>query len=258
MELSREKLTRELLSLSDRELNSLSLHLYDTIASTNQMLWELIDNNYHLPLVAIATQQTAGRGQWGRHWQSPPGGLYLSVALKLDLAPSNAFHIIVFTACGITEALRRHDLPIYLKWPNDLILQKRKLGGIKSETRIQGDKITRAVIGIGINWLNPVPAVGINLESFTDKIDSLEKLAAIAITGIYSGYQAYLGKGIKSLLPSYLTFVQSIGQKVMVDGCPGVVIGVSDRGELQVKLQSSGATTTINLSSGTISLGYDQ
>lgn len=258
MELNREKLTKELLSLGDRNLNSLSLHLYDIIPSTNQILWELIDNNNQLPLVAIATQQTAGRGQWGRQWQSPPGGLYLSVALKLDIAPSNAFDIIVFSACGITEALRRHDIPIFLKWPNDLILQKRKLGGIKSETRIQGDKITRAVIGVGINWCNPVPAVGINLDNFIDKITSLEQLAAIAITGIYSGYQVYLGKGIKSLLPSYLTFVQSIGQKVIVDGCPGVVVGVSDRGELQVKLQSSGATTTINLSSGTISLGYDE
>jgi BirA family transcriptional regulator, biotin operon repressor / biotin---[acetyl-CoA-carboxylase] ligase len=258
MELNREKLTKELLNLNDRDLNLFSLHLYDNIPSTNQILWELIDNNYQLPLVAIAAQQTAGRGQWGRQWQSPPGGLYLSVAIALELSPSDAFHIIVFSACGITEAFRRQELPIFLKYPNDLILQKRKLGGIKSETRIQGDKITRAVIGVGINWCNPVPAVGINLENFTDKITCLEKLAAIAIGGIYSGYQAYLGKGIKSLLTSYLTFLQSIGQKVMVDGCPGIVVGVSDRGELQVKLQSSGATTTINLSSGTISLGYDQ
>jgi BirA family biotin operon repressor/biotin-[acetyl-CoA-carboxylase] ligase len=259
MGLDRQKLAAELLKFSDNQtLQQLSLYLYEIIPSTNQILWELLDDrNLKPPLAAIAAEQTAGRGQWGRQWQSQRGGLYLSVAINLNIPASDASHLTLFSAWGIAEALRRHDLPVFLKWPNDLILKGRKLGGIKSETRIQQGTVAQAVIGVGINWKNPVPEVGINLQSFP-AIHSLEQLAAIAIYGIFFGYQHYLSNGVEILLPSYLNLLQSIGREVTVNGSPGVVVGVNSKGELRVRLHSPGATTEIHLPSGTISLGYDE
>ncbi|NJK49959.1 biotin--[acetyl-CoA-carboxylase] ligase [Candidatus Gracilibacteria bacterium] len=253
-----QQLETEINKISDRHIpQQLSIHLYDTIPSTNQMLWELLDRNIKPPIAAIATQQTAGRGQWGRQWESQAGGLYLSVAININIPASNAPHLTLFSAWGIANVLRSYQIPVSLKWPNDLILEKRKLGGIKSETRIQQEKIVQAVIGVGINWTNPVPEVGINLQSLSsNEIASLEQLAAIAIEGICSGYQYYLTKGIETLLPSYLDFL-NLGGKVTVNGCPGVVVGVNSQGELRVQLQSSGASTEIHLPSGTISLGYE-
>ncbi|MGH2412719.1 MAG: biotin--[acetyl-CoA-carboxylase] ligase, partial [Microcystaceae cyanobacterium] len=215
-----------------------------------------------LPIVAIATEQTAGRGQWGRQWQSQPGGLYLSVALAPQIPATHAPHLTLCSAWGIATAIRHYQIPVLLKWPNDFILEGRKLGGIKSETHIQQEIITQVVIGVGLNWTNPVPEVGITLQSFLQvqsnpAITSLEMLAAIALDGLLAAYQDYLSNGIETLLPSYLDLLQSRGRAVTVNGCPGVVVGITPQGDLRVRLQSAGAMTEICLAPGTTSLGYE-
>lgn len=248
--------------ITPQQRQQLSFYLFDRIDSTNEILWKLIEQGKKRPLIAIATQQTAGRGQWGREWQSPPGGLYISIALTVQIPVVNAFHLTLFSAWGIADTLRRYNIPILLKWPNDLILEGRKLGGIKSETRIQQETITFAVIGVGINWTNPVPEVGINLQSYLKNqpnpwINSLEELAALTIGGIFSGYEYYTRKGIKTILDDYLKWLQSRRQRVMVNGSPAIVVGITTKGELQVRLYSTGATAEVCLPPGSISLGYD-
>lgn len=237
------------------------LSIFNTIPSTNTKLWELIDRGIELPTGAIALQQTAGKGQWGHSWVSAVGGLYLSVALDLDLAIANYPHLVMATAWGIATVLRSYDLPVTIKWSNDLILDHCKLGGIKIETRNNKNKLTKAVVGVGINWHNTVPEPGINLESYyqqqgTRLIDSLEELTAITTYGILLGYQYYLTVGIEELLNKYLEILDSLGQQVNINGCFGEVIGVTTAGKLRVKLRSPGATTEIVLSPGQISLGY--
>ena len=234
----------------------ITLHLYDIIPSTNQKIWELIDRGNNLPIVAIACQQTAGRGQWGRKWHSKPGGLYLSLGIETAIDPNNANHLTIATATGIAHSLRKYNIPVLLKWPNDLIIDGKKLGGIKIETRIQKEKISRAVIGVGINWQNIVPEVGINLKSYSSEITSLEMLAAITVRGILAGYQNYLDFGIENILPSYLEILDSIGRSILINDSPAKVIGVNANGQLRVSLSSSGATTEILLQPGQISLGY--
>ena len=237
------------------------LHIFDSIPSTNTKLWELIDGGIEIPVGAIALQQTAGKGQWGKSWFSPDGGLYLSVALSLDLAIINHPHLVMATAWGITIVLRHYQLPVTIKWSNDLILEQRKLGGIKIETRNSHHKIIQAVVGVGINWCNPVPAIGINLQSYyQDKsqknITSLEELAAITTYGVLLGYRYYLSVGIEQLLIDYLAILSSLGQQVMFNNCPGKVTGVTIEGKLKVRLRSPGATTEITFAQGQISLGY--
>jgi BirA family biotin operon repressor/biotin-[acetyl-CoA-carboxylase] ligase len=234
----------------------LPLHIFETLGSTNQTLWELLDRGLSHPAIAIAAQQTAGRGQRGRPWQSAPGGLYLSLALAPNLRATESFHLTLCSAWGIASGLRRYGVPVTLKWPNDLILEGRKLGGIKIETRSQGTAIARAVIGIGLNWHNPVPEVGINLQSFP-QIASLELLAAIAVSGTLSVYQQSQHDGIETILASYLHRLDSLGQNTIVNGCPGTIVGVKPTGELRIRLHSEGASTEICLRPGTISLGYD-
>ena len=241
----------------------LCFHIFDTLPSTNQKLWELIDQGAKPGTVVIATQQTAGRGQWGRQWDSSLGGLYLSLAIAPNLPLANSAQLTLCSAWGIATALRDRNIPVLLKWPNDLILLNRKLGGILIETRVQQGHITHAVIGVGINWVNPVPETGINLKSFFDTqpmlpIASLESLATITLQGLLSGCQRSTPEGIKTVLPSYLELLSSWGRSVVVDGCPGVVVGVTATGDLQVQLHSEVGTSTIDLKPGAISLGYDR
>ncbi|MBD2742909.1 biotin--[acetyl-CoA-carboxylase] ligase [Coleofasciculus sp. FACHB-1120] len=248
----------------------LSFHIFETLPSTNQTLWELLDQGATPGTVVIALQQTAGRGQWGRQWQSSTGGLYLSIALAPDLVATNSAHLTLCSAWGITTALRSYGIPALIKWPNDLILCKRKLGGILTETRVQQGRITKAVVGVGINWANLVPETGINLESFLEQqpieanalgtaiANALERLAAITLQGILSGYRHVSLEGIDALLPAYVELLSCRGRSVIVDGRSGVIVGVASTGELQVRLNSLGAAEEICLQPGTISLGYDQ
>lgn len=235
---------------------SISLHYFETLASTNAKLWELLDRGMAIPAIAIAAQQTAGRGQWGRQWQSPPGGLYLSIALAPQIPVSYSFHLTLYSAWGIATLLRQHQVPVGLKWPNDLILEGRKLGGLKIETRIQKSAIVQAVIGVGINWHNSVPERGTNLQSFPT-VTSLEMLAAIAVGGILKGYQQYRRDGIETILASYNCLLCSRGRAVIVDGCPGVVVAVEATGALRIRLESDGIEGETCRMPGTISLGYD-
>lgn len=176
---------REQLSMDDfkgiRHPQKLPLHIFETLASTNQTLWELLNQGATTGTVVIAAQQTAGRGQWGRQWQSTRGGLYLSVALAPNLPASNSAQLTMCSAWGIATALRVYNIPVFLKWPNDLMLLGRKLGGILTETRVQQGQITKAVVGVGINWSNCVPETGINLQAFLKSVTP-EKV---------SSYQAY-------------------------------------------------------------------
>ena len=252
---------KKIITPCQNKREAIALEIFDRLDSTNNQAWELIDCGKATPLGVVAMSQTGGKGQWGRSWVSAEGGLYLSVALDLELELKYNFHLIMATAWGIATVLRAYQLPVTIKWSNDLILDNCKLGGIKVETRNVGDRITQAVIGVGINWCNPVPNPGINLRSYyqgsSDKaIDSLEELTAIATYGIIYGYEYYLAVVIKKLLAEYTAILNSIGKKIEIDRNQGEVVGVTSEGKLQVKMRSPGASSIVTFAPGEIGLGY--
>lgn len=241
-----------------------SIHLFETLASTNQTLWDLLEKGSKSGTVVIATQQTAGRGQWGRQWSSLSGGLYLSVAIAPNLPVQNSYQLTLCSAWGIATALRDQGIPVNIKWPNDLILCGRKLGGILTETKIHQGRITKAVVGVGINWANSVPTSGINLQSYQANhhavtLNSLEMLAAVTLSGIIAGNQRL--PEIDTLLLDYQKLLINIGDCVCVDGRSGIIVGITPTGELRVRLCSMIdpnllTAPEICLKPGTISLGY--
>jgi BirA family transcriptional regulator, biotin operon repressor / biotin---[acetyl-CoA-carboxylase] ligase len=143
--------------VQEQPLPEFQIHVFEVLESSNTKLWELVDQGAGEATVAIALQQQVGRGQWGRQWQSPPGGLYLSLALTPDLAVENRGQMTLWSAWGIAQALRARGIPVMIKWFNDLVVERRKLGGILTETRVHQGRITQAMVGVGINWVNPVP-----------------------------------------------------------------------------------------------------
>jgi BirA family biotin operon repressor/biotin-[acetyl-CoA-carboxylase] ligase len=243
------------------ESTTLPILRFEQIPSTNQILWEQLEQGQTPPIAAIAIQQTAGRGQWGRHWQSEKGGLYLSLALAVDLTIESSPHLTLWSAWGIAERLRQLEIPVGLKWPNDLVLNQQKLGGIKCETKILHQQIQQAVIGVGLNWENPVPAQGITLKSFlasqsSRAIESLEQLVIITLQGLQLGYTRYQQSGIDSILQGYLPYFINLHQSIAIAGSSGVVTGITAQGELKVKLRSLNAQSEMILPLGAIQLGY--
>lgn len=260
-------------------LSDPTLHIFDCLASTNQTAWQYCQSGASHGTGILALAQTAGRGQWGRQWQSSSGGLYLSVILRPQLPITQAAQLTLCTVWGLARCLRiiparlsgvSEGIPVQLKWLNDLILQGRKLGGILTETRLQQGQITRAIVGVGINWQNSVPDMGINLQSYLSSqpvplIESLELLSAIALYGIQLGYQRLQEAGIESLLPDYWDWLTHRHRSISVNGQTGSIVGVTAEGELRLQLDSftchnhpglAPTPSEIFIKPGTISLGY--
>ena len=204
------------LATVDRHLSTQTfgrpLHHFETLASTNTTLWELLAQGAGPGTAVVATQQTAGRGQWGRTWWSQPGGLYLSVAIAPHIQANQTQQLTICSAWGMAHILRTYHIPVALKWPNDLFLAGNKLGGILTETAIQHGQVHQAVIGMGLNWQNPVPPEGINLQHGLDRlpqptIHSLEMLTALALQGLEQGYLRWQASGLEALLPDYVQWI---------------------------------------------------
>ena len=107
------------------------------------------------PTLLVAEMQTAGRGRAGRSWLSEPGAsLTFSLAWPFALAPQALLGLPLAVGVVLAEALAALDVPVQLKWPNDVLKNGRKLAGILVETALH-EQTTWAVIGIGLNLLMP-------------------------------------------------------------------------------------------------------
>ncbi len=113
-------------------------------------------------LVVLARRQRFGTGQQGRRWVSPPGGLWLSAALPWPDQPGSAA-LGLAVAVGLALQLEQLGLRPQLKWPNDLLLEGRKLAGLLPRLRHRGGQVRWAQVGLGLNGRNRVPSGAINL-----------------------------------------------------------------------------------------------
>ncbi|AFY38456.1 biotin/acetyl-CoA-carboxylase ligase [[Leptolyngbya] sp. PCC 7376] len=235
------------------------IEMFEEIGSTNEVLWERFQAQEKMPRVAIAQRQTAGRGQWGKTWTSSEGGLFLSILVPITLDPQDAYGLTIASVWGIASRLQEAVIPVEVKWANDLLLQGKKLGGIKTETKVQQGKVTAAVIGVGINYCNPVPDVGINLETFwaNQRQFSIEYLAALVIAGISEAIALLKNEGMDSILPNYLKLLKNLNELIVYEGHLGKIVGVNGKGELLVLMEAEGSRSTIKIPPGGVSLGYD-
>ena len=214
-------------------------------------------------LTAIATRQTAGRGTRGHEWVSAAGGLYLSVLLYPNVAVGRLLELTLAIAWGVALSLRRElAIDVQLKWPNDLLVGGRKLGGVLLGARSHGSHAQAAIAGLGLNGYNPVPDVGISLadcrqasgstDSDCDEI-SLEQVAAICLAGIEMGYRQWRAAGLAGLQPAYESLMAYRNDRVNCDrDRTGRIVGIDASGRLQVAV--NGAIDTF--APGQIQLGY--
>jgi BirA family biotin operon repressor/biotin-[acetyl-CoA-carboxylase] ligase len=129
----------------------------DRVPSTQDMVHELAADGARDGAAVVAVEQTAGRGSRGRTWASPRGGLWLSVLSRpAGAAPPEALSVRV--ALAVADALEGAGLDgVQVKWPNDLLIAGRKIGGILCEARWNGDRLAWIAIGVGINVTNALP-----------------------------------------------------------------------------------------------------
>ena len=134
--------------LKDLPIKRLNLHIFDEIDSTNDEAKRIdMHKDFH---VIIAEKQTSGRGRQGKKWSSPDSGnIYMSICTENDLS-SMPISLIAGLACKNAIDKMSGQPIIMLKWPNDILLNKKKIGGILVEIESDQKKI-RTIVGIGIN-----------------------------------------------------------------------------------------------------------
>lgn len=197
----------------------------DETGSTNADVAERARSGAAEGLVLVAEHQTAGRGRLDRSWSAPPrSGLSFSVLLRPFDVPTNRWPLLpLLVGLGVARSVAKvADVEVALKWPNDLLVGDRKLGGILTE-RVETPTGPAAVVGVGLNVSLreaelPVPAA-ISLALAGAQATDRDTVLRAALRGIaveYEAWRAAAGDGGGRLLPAYRQMCATIGRQVRV------------------------------------------
>lgn len=220
---------------------------FETIDSTNIRARQLGENQAPHGTLVVSEQQTAGRGRRGRSWESPAGSsIYMSILLKPDFLPTQAPMLTIVMAYSVAVALRRKTgLDFQIKWPNDIVLNGKKVVGILTEMSTEIDYINHVVIGVGIN---------VNTETFPKELcataTSIRKesgttwkraeLIGEILREFEVQYDRFIvEKDLSYLQEAYNAILVNCNREVCIlaekDGYHAIALGIDPKGELLVR-----------------------
>lgn len=220
---------------------------FDTLDSTNTYCGRKGEELAH-GTVVVAEKQTAGLGSRGRNWTSPKGSsIYMSLLLKPDISPDAAPRLTLVMALSVACAFRNLGVKVQIKWPNDIVINGKKLVGILTEMRAEIGYVHQVVIGVGINVLTEQfpeelaqRATSVFLE--TGKTFSRAEVLAEVLECFEQDYETFLRTSdLSELLEQYTQFSATIGKEVCVleqkATYNGRALRVNETGQLLVELE---------------------
>ena len=150
---------------------------YKKVDSTNDIAYELAEKGLKEGSVILAEEQAKGKGRHGRTWLSPSGsGIYFSVILRPEIIPNEISKITLLAAVATAQAIREAaGLQAMIKWPNDILVNHKKVCGILTEMKAEQDGVDFIVIGIGINVNNPLKQLPKGASSLAEELPSYRK-----------------------------------------------------------------------------------
>ena len=166
------------ISVPEGQIIGNTIEVFDEIDSTNEQA-KKIAKNAREGTIVVANIQTNGKGTRGTDFESKRGGLYFSIILKPDVAIEKVPFITQLAACSIYKALNEMGVDISIKWPNDIILNDKKICGILCEMSCEIDYLSYVVAGIGINmkkvdFEEGLEKIATSLEQEGYELDNLE------------------------------------------------------------------------------------
>jgi BirA family biotin operon repressor/biotin-[acetyl-CoA-carboxylase] ligase len=213
------------------------IRFFPSVGSTNDLLKDAARLGAPEGLVFVTDEQVAGRGRRGRSWTAPPGtSLLVSVLLRPTWLPAAAaFHLTMLAAVVAAEAIEKvTGLTVDLKWPNDLQIEGRKLGGILVETELDDTAVHWAVIGCGINvnWdpraIPELVDTATSLSSEQGQPVSRSDLLQAMLECLDPRYHA-LQRGVRSVLwNDWRRRLKMLGQAVRAETAHGVLLGIAE------------------------------
>lgn len=241
--------------LSENELKSRirtrwagrNVAFYESIGSTNIQAKLLAEEGACHGTLAVAESQTAGRGRRGRVWQSPPGiNLYFTLLIKPDFAPDKASMLTLVMALSVKEAVDQVcGTEAGIKWPNDIVLNGKKITGILTEMSLQGEYIQHVVIGVGINvgkqeFAPELLEKATSIEAETGKAVSRALLLTRIMERFEANYEIFEQTlDLSKLSESYNAGLVNCNKEVRVldpaGEYSGLAKGINNKGELLVQ-----------------------
>lgn len=239
----------EIESLVDTKWAGKNVIYYDETDSTNNRAKEAGNNKEPHGTLFVADMQMAGKGRRGRVWKSPSGSsIYMTILLYPDIPPVKAPQLTLIMAIAVAEGIREvTGLETKIKWPNDIVVNGKKICGILTEMSTEIDYINHVVIGIGIN---------VNMESFPEDIAKtatslrieagkefrrFELIAAI-MEHFEKAYEAVCEAGsLEPIMEDYNRLLVNCGRRVRVlepeHEYDALALGIDKTGELQVECE---------------------
>ena len=237
------------------------IYYFDHVSSTMDMAMQLSNKNIPEGTLVIAESQTKGRGRLGRSWISPKyKGIYLSLILKPDILPANASIITLMTAVSICEGIRQiSGIEPQIKWPNDILIHNKKLGGILTELKAELDATSFVIIGIGLNVNNDsdelvkeaislkVAKKGLPADRQAGLLDRQENINRIELLQeilrkIEENYLILQKKGSQPILEKWRNYNVTLGRRIKVvchkEHVEGEAVDIDRDGGLLVRRDS--------------------
>ena len=248
----------ELESLKNTQWAGCEIYCFDSIDSTNTKAKELAEAGHPSGTLVVADQQTLGRGRRGRSWESPAGtGIFMTLMLKPDINPNNASMLTLVAAMATARAITEvTGEAAQIKWPNDIVMNGKKVVGILTEMSAQFDYINHIVVGIGINVHNEEFPEEIAKTASSLLLECGHRIHRVSLIEafleeferLYAVYQET--EDMSGLQKEYDSLLVNRGRQVRVldpkEPFEGKAMGITKKGELIVdtwesrKLVSSG------------------
>ena len=202
---------------------------YKRIPSTNTKAYQLAEKGAPEWTVVVSEAQTRGRGRAGKSWISPKGGLWFSILLRPDI-PASSVWILQFLAANATRRTveKATKVRVQVKWPNDLVLDSGKLGGILVESKSMGVKLSFAIVGIGLNvnlTSHALPEGATSLYIKTRRRHGLDRLLESIVQAIRLSYSDV--EKPEKVLAEWWQNCTHRRRMVQVEGPEGTVTGIS-------------------------------
>lgn len=227
-----------------------TIHYHDAVESTNSLAMELAQEGCPEGTVVLADQQLSGRGRAGRTWHSPAGvGIYCSLVLRPKMAPAKGQLITLMVGVAIVKAIvLLTKLSPRVKWPNDILVNDKKVAGILLESMVCGGQISHAVIGFGINVNNgpgDLPEdIRVNASSLFMELKKPVKRGKLAVE-IFSElerlYSRLQREDFPFILEQWRHHSATLGQRIAVwqkdKAVEGIAVDLSEDGSLLVKAE---------------------
>lgn len=224
-----------------------NLQYYDETDSTNTRAKVFGENGGAHGTLVVAEQQNSGKGRRGRSWTSPAGSsIYMTILLRPDLEPSRAPMMTLVMAYSVAMALQEKEkIAAKIKWPNDLVLNKKKICGILTEMSAEIDYINYVVIGVGINvntetFPEEIAATATSLRLETGESVKRAELIACVMQKFEEYYEKFCEAGdLSPIMDGYNEILVNMGREVRVlepgNEYNACALGINEKGELIVE-----------------------